>query len=112
MSTTSQPICPCAGVVHPTPVYNPPGLTAIAYRWGDYASVRYALLQPREGETELSEATAAGRVPVWRPGAAGDPGLQDLALQIMEWFAYLADILTFYNQRIASQAYLRTADLP
>ncbi len=112
MSATSQPICPCAGVVHPTPIYNPPGLTAIAYRWGDYASVRYALLQPREGETELSEATAAGRVPVWRPGAAGDPGLQDLALQIMEWFAYLADILTFYNQRIASQAYLRTADLP
>ena len=111
-SASSQPICPCTGFVHPTPVYNPPGLTAIAYRWGDYASVRYALLQPRDGETELSEATDAGRVPVWRPGAAGEPGLQDLALQIMEWFAYLADLLTFYNERIASQAYLRTADLP
>ena len=31
---------------------------------------------------------------------------------MMEWWAYLADVLTFYNERIANQAYLRTADLP
>jgi hypothetical protein len=31
---------------------------------------------------------------------------------MMEWWAYLADILTFYNERIANQDYLRTADLP
>jgi predicted phage baseplate assembly protein len=31
---------------------------------------------------------------------------------VAEWFAYLADILTFYNERIANQDYLRTADLP
>jgi hypothetical protein len=29
-----------------------------------------------------------------------------------EWWAYLADILTFYNERVANQAYLHTADLP
>jgi hypothetical protein len=50
------------------------------------------------GETELVN---------WRPSAS-----QDLALQLVEWWAYLADILTFYNQRIANQDYLRTADLP
>ena len=31
---------------------------------------------------------------------------------MMEWWAYLADILTFYNERVANQNYLRTADLP
>src|SRR5207248_1666686 len=43
----------------------------------------------------------------WQPTARGD-----LGVQMMEWFAYLADVLTFYNERAASQAYLRTADLP
>ena len=59
---------------------------------------RHALLLSRPDETELKN---------WRPGAKGD-----LALQMVEWWAYLADILTFYNERIANQAYLRTADLP
>ena len=31
---------------------------------------------------------------------------------MIEWWAYLCDILTFYNERIANQAYLGTADLP
>src|SRR6202035_5323645 len=50
------------------------------------------------GETELL---------AWRPTADGD-----LAVQMMEWWAYIADILTFYNERIANEAYLRTAQLP
>jgi hypothetical protein len=31
---------------------------------------------------------------------------------IAEWFAYIADILTFYNERIANADYLGTAELP
>ena len=31
---------------------------------------------------------------------------------MLEWWAYLADILTFYNERIANESYLRTAALP
>lgn len=30
----------------------------------------------------------------------------------MEWWAYLADILTFYNERVTNESYLRTAQLP
>ncbi len=52
----------------------------------------------RPGETQL-----AG----WQPGAQGD-----LAVQMVEWWAYLADILTFYNERIANESYLGTAILP
>ena len=31
---------------------------------------------------------------------------------MLEWWAYIADVLTFYNERIANQAYLGTADQP
>ena len=101
MSNTT-PVCPCDGHLPEAPT-NLPGLSQIAYRDGTFVEFRRALLTPREGEHELS--TPQG--PVWRPGADGD-----LAVMIAEWWAYVADILTFYNERIANQDYLRTADLP
>lgn len=93
-----SPICPCESFTHPAVLFNPPGRDAIAYRVGTYLTFRRALLQSLANETELTQ---------WRPGAK-----QDLALQLVEWWAYLADILTFYNERIANESYLRTADLP
>ena len=95
---SSPLICPCGVSQEPLTIVNPPGRTQISYRVGDYVSFRHALLRARTGETELVN---------WRPGATGD-----LAVQMVEWWAYLADILTFYNERIANQDYLRTADLP
>jgi hypothetical protein len=84
--------CGCGG--RPQTVANPPGLAEIAYRAGDFASFRSALLTPLPGERELSN---------WSPV----PG--DLGLQVLEWWAYLADVLAFYNERIANSSYLRTA---
>ncbi len=95
MSTT--PNCPCDGFTFPEVISNVPGLPAIEYRVGDFTSFRDALLQSLPGEIELAN---------WKPTSTSD-----LALQMIEWWAYLADILTFYNQRIANQDYLRTADL-
>jgi hypothetical protein len=100
-------ICRCGGFVHPTILFNPPGLSRIAYRVGEYGAFRRALLQSLPGETELSITQNGVTIPLWQPSGHGD-----LALQMMEWWAYLADVLTFYNQRIATQAYLGTADLP
>jgi len=95
---SAQLICPCEGFVFPTPIGNPAGLIAISYRVGDFTSFRHALLLPRKGELELVN---------WRPSSP-----QDLSVQMVEWWAYLADILTFYNERIANESYLRTATLP
>jgi uncharacterized protein YndB with AHSA1/START domain len=95
-------ICPCDGASIAAPT-NLPQLSHIAYRVGTYADFRTALLTPTPGEQTLS----LDGVPVWRTDGAGD-----LAVMIAEWFAYIADILTFYNERIANQDYLRTADLP
>ena len=101
--------CPCSGGAFPVVVYNAPAQPAIAYRWGDYTGFRAALLQPAvpplPAETEL---TQPGGAQIWRP--APDSG--DLALQVAEWWAYLADILTLYTERAANQAYIGTADLP
>ncbi len=101
------PICPCGPPAFPLAISNPPGLAAIAYRVGDYTSFRRALLLPRSGETQLTRLVDSQVIPIWRPGTQGD-----LAAQMVEWWAYLCDILTFYNERIANEAYLRTADLP
>ncbi|MFT3770699.1 MAG: hypothetical protein QM820_35185 [Minicystis sp.] len=89
-------ICPCDEFIHPEVPENPPGRRAVAYRTGDFTSFRAALLRELPGEQQLEG---------WRPNADGS----DLALQMVEWWAYLADILTFYNERIANDTYLRTA---
>lgn len=93
-----QPSCACDLFVHPAEIRNLPGLTSLAYRVGDFASFRRALLLARKNEQALAD---------WRPGGGGD-----LAVQLVEWWAVLADILTFYNERAIQQAFLRTADLP
>ncbi len=97
--SNTAPICPCQEFVHPAVIYNAPGLASISYSPGDYLAFRHALLRALPDETEL--------VQVWRPGAEGD-----LAVQMVEWWAYLSDVLGFYNERIAIESYLRTATLP
>jgi hypothetical protein len=89
--------CRCESCCAQQQVTNPPGLATIAYRVDEFAGFRHALLQPLPDEQALVG---------WHPA----PG--DLGLQVLEWWAYLADILTFYNERIANEDYLRTADLP
>lgn len=76
---------------------NPPGRSRVSYRQGDFTSFRRALLRPRDGEQAIG---------AWRP----PPG--DLGLQMLEWWAYLGDVLGFYDERIANESYLRTATRP
>ncbi len=91
-------MAPCRCEKHlPRAVSNPPGLDEIAYRVDTFAGFRQALLHALPGETALVG---------WAPA----PG--DLGLQMLEWWAYLGDILTFYNERIANESYLRTVRDP
>ncbi len=98
MTDTETTACACDAIVHPRILANPPGRELVDYRVGDYRSFRHALLRPRPEEVALVG---------WHP-AAGD----DLALQLLEWWAYLADVLVFYNERAFHEALLRTAGLP
>lgn len=94
---SDTPICPCQGFDHPKTITNAPGLSTVDYRVGDYVSFRHALLLSLDGEQALTH---------WRPGASGD-----LGVQMVEWWAYLADVLSFYSWRSANNSYLRTADM-
>lgn len=88
---------PCGPqIVHPRAIANVPGLARIAYRVGDFPSFRDALLRPLETEVDLRDN--------WKPGP------DDLGLQLVEWVAYLADVLTFYGEQWMQGAYLRTAE--
>ena len=81
------PVCPCDDDTPVVPV-NLPELNHIAFRFGTYAEFRRAVLTPVAGEQSLT---------AWRPQGQGD-----LAVMMAEWFAYLGDILTFYDERIAN----------
>ncbi|WP_295386955.1 baseplate J/gp47 family protein [uncultured Thiodictyon sp.] len=96
MSETAPP-CPCQTALGPQTPVNPAGLAHLSYRVGDFLSFRRALLTPLDGERALAS---------WRPNSQGD-----LLLQTLEWWAYIADVLTFYTEHSRNETLLGTAQL-
>lgn len=89
----------CAGVAVRTPVEvgNRPGLSAIVYRVGTHAAFKQTLL------ARLADPARTAL----RPFAARDDG--DFSIALLDAWAAVADVLTFYQERIANESYLRTA---
>src|SRR5918997_5238995 len=75
--------------------HNPAGLARLSYRIGTYADFREALLR-NLNKTATLEA--------WTHRGADDPGIA-----LLEGASILGDILTFYQELYANEAYLRTA---
>jgi predicted phage baseplate assembly protein len=106
---TNQPCGCCAGVDPQTPAEtaNPPGLDALRYRIGTHAAFLETMkarlashaLPPADPDAEpgrpLAQLTAR---------RADDP-----AIAMFDAWATVADVLTFYQERIANEGYLRTA---
>lgn len=92
----------------PAIVFNRPGLSAISYRIGTYASFRQSLLVEiaSAGASFVADESPPLDLPLlnWKARTNDDYGIA-----ILEMWAYLADILTFYQERIANEAYLRAA---
>ena len=72
---------------------NPPGLAAIAYRSGTHGTVLRRML-----------AALGGRLQGAGPAATDDP-----AVALLDAWATVADVVTFYQERIANEGFLRTA---
>lgn len=87
--------CATTGAGVPAEVENRPGLSAIVYRAGTFAVFRKAILDRLAGTAELSGLTA-------RTG-------EDFTITAVELWAAVADVLTFYAERTANEAFLRTA---
>ncbi|KAF0094321.1 MAG: hypothetical protein E1N59_2037 [Puniceicoccaceae bacterium 5H] len=92
----------CAGTTTWTParVRNPEGLDTIAYRIGTYVTFRASML------AALSEA---GKEPL-HDLATRDP--DDFTVALLDGWSVIGDILTFYQERLAQESYLRTAVEP
>lgn len=89
--------CQPASGLTPLEINNRPGLSAIAYRIGTYSSFRRAMLHAIAGTPEL----AALRTRL----------SDDYAITLFELWATIGDVLTFYQERIANEGFLRTARL-
>jgi len=79
----------------PGAITNAPALSAVRYRLGTFATFRRRLL-----------AAIPARLSQWK-----DRGERDYGVALLEMWVTLADILTFYQERIANEAFLRTAQL-
>lgn len=87
----------CETAASPTPVLidNRPGLSAVAYRIGTFAAFREAMLRAIAREPAFARLTTR---------ESDDP-----AITVLELWAAVADVLTFYQERIANESFLRTA---
>ncbi len=89
----------CEGISPETPVaiYNRPGLNAIAYRAGTYHAFRESLLSRFSGADlpALHKLTTRSN--------------DDFTVSLLDAWAVVSDVLTFYQERIANEAFLRTA---
>lgn len=89
--------CESADSLVPLPIYNRPNLTAIRYRTGTYGEFFESLLA----------RLAAGSLPSLRGLASRQT--DDFSISLLDAWSVIADILTFYNERIINEGYLETA---
>lgn len=89
----------CEGVAAETPavIGNRPGLSAIAYRVGTHAQFRETLQARLSGSQQPALSGLTTRE------------ASDFTIALLDSWATVADVLTFYQERIANEAYLRTA---
>ncbi|XHX79864.1 MAG: putative baseplate assembly protein [Stenomitos frigidus ULC029] len=79
---------------------NSPGLTALAYRISDYSSAKQRALESLYQVVLPGSATLA---------ALRTRDEDDTAIALIDAWAMVIDILTFYQERIANEGYWRTA---
>lgn len=86
----------------PPKIYNRPGLPTLAYRISDWASFRDRLLAnlPRYANNITNNVPLAKLT----TRAVDDP-----AIAILDAWAVVADVLTFYQERIANEGFIETA---
>jgi len=93
------------GVPSGQPVQNAPGLTALAYRSGTYATIFADMVAALHTQSIASGPNAGTRpLAALTTRAADDP-----AIALLDACAVVCDVLTFYNERIANEGFLRTA---
>jgi len=89
----------CEGQQARTPMqlYNRPGLSVIAYRVGDYGDFRASM---------HARLSASDQAPLAGLRTRDD---DDFSIALLDAWAVVSDVLTFYQERYINESYLRTA---
>src|SRR5438034_9580050 len=96
----------CAPTTAPTPavIDNRPGLSAIVYRVGTYSSFLGAMLNRIARYTHPLDPDYP-----WVLRDLQTRASDDYAITLLELWATIGDILSFYEERLANESFLRTA---
>jgi predicted phage baseplate assembly protein len=101
----------CEGIrlLTPQPAANRPGLSALSYRVGTHGA--FVETMKARLSTMTVEVMDADQKPLtFRPLVdLTTRDTSDFSIALLDAWATVADVLTFYEQRIANEAYLRTA---
>jgi hypothetical protein len=97
----------CTGIEKSTPaaIYNRPGLESLQYRVGDYATFLETMLA-RLSNLYLKDEHDLGSYPLQKLTTRSP---DDFAIALLHGWATVADVLTFYQERLANEGFLRTA---
>lgn len=93
----------CASSSASSGIVNRPGLSSLSYRIGTYDSF-FAAMKLRLSAQDLSFPPAAPPLRSLKTRDQDDP-----AIAMLDAWSVLGDVLTFYQERIANEGFLRTA---
>src|SRR3972149_4156664 len=98
-SKPQDPCGCCAGVSIEAPevLYNRPGLSAIAYRIGTHSEILASLQSRLSSQNYPALAKLRTR------------DSDDFSIALLDAYASMADVLSFYQERLANESWLRTA---
>src|SRR5258708_4775580 len=89
--------CPCDQFEFPPKLSIPAGLDSLPRQLATFPEFRAAMLTSINSERALRE---------WRARTASDFGVM-----LLEMWSYVCDSISFYDEVIANESYIRTADL-
>ncbi|MEI6682126.1 MAG: hypothetical protein WCO44_05840 [Bacteroidota bacterium] len=103
--------CPCDRFIFPLPLNIGAGLDKLPRQTATFPEFRRAMLRDIMGETvEVIDNTntlvAVKPLTSWRARKKDDPGIM-----LLEMWAYVCDCLSFYDEVLANEAYIRTCAL-
>ena len=125
---TADCLCDCCTGTRartPVPVANAPGLDSLVYRvgrHGDFFTSMLARLASMRADPGANPASGGGHGAILR-GQSVPPGIppeypltaltvrttDDPAVALLDAWAVVLDVLTFYQERVANEGFLRTA---
>src|SRR5687768_14774658 len=102
----------CEGIqkLTPAPIENRPALPALRYRVGTHGTF-FSTMKARLSTMKVDVPGAEGQTQqsFWSLTGLTTRDENDPAIAFLDGWATVADVLTFYQERIANEGYLRTA---